>query len=608
MCQRAVLVHLPKSESLDIEFHNVGYEVSTGFRRPRKPILRGVSGCFKSGELTAIMGPSGAGKSSLLNILTGFVRNDVSGSFKFRSRQGERDWAHYKKESCYIQQDDMLLPMFSVREAMSMACELKLGGNLRRNAKQMVIDGVLEVLDLAKAKETRCDRLSGGQRKRLSVALELVDNPPVMFLDEPTTGLDSSASLQVVAMLQALARGGRTIVCTIHQPSATIYEMFDHVYLLAEGRCMYQGDAKNTVGYLRQLGLGCPRYHNPADYMIEVVTKEHGDFNARLAELADQPQASWRATRPVKRVLYHSDSLSRFSDEGKTSVLISPPSELSRFWVLLDRCLVQLFREWTITQLKLVLHLLVGVLLGLLYTDAGANGAKTISNVCFFLVNAVYLCYTSLMPAILKFPAEVPVLRKEHFNNWYKLRTYYAAFLVANLPVQAFMVLAYSLTAYFLSSQPPEMWRFGIFLLASLLVAFIAEGFGYCLGTTLNPVNGTFVGAITTCAFLVFAGFLVFFDHMPRFMYYITYTSYLRYAFEIMVNSVYGFGRANLPCPATDKTGDLGYCHYRMPKVVLKELAMSDDNFWFDVGVLAVNCVALRFLAYYTLKRQLTKL
>ncbi|XP_003427452.1 ATP-binding cassette sub-family G member 1 [Nasonia vitripennis] len=604
MQHRAVLVNLPKSESLDIEFSNIGYSVSTGFRKPRKQILRGVDGCFKSGELTAIMGPSGAGKSSLLNILTGFQKSGVSGSMNFRSKQGCRGWSEYKKESCYILQDDVLHPLFSVQEVMAMAADLKLGNNLSRKAKQMVIDDVLEILDLGKAKETRCDRLSGGQRKRLSIALELVDNPPVMFLDEPTTGLDYSASLQCMAMLQGLARGGRTIICTIHQPSATIYEMFDHVYMLAEGRCVYQGDAKNTVEYLRRLGLSCPKYHNPADYAIEVASKEYGDFGERLAAAARD--RSWRAAAPLKSILYHSDSVLKYSEEGKTTVLIRPPSELSKFFVLVHRSGIQLFRDWTVTHLKLALHILVGVLLGLLYVDAGANGHKTISNVCFMLVNSVYICYTSLMPAVLKFPSELPVIRKESFNNWYKLRTYYAAFLFTNVPVQLFFTAVYSATAYFMSSQPSELDRFLMFLVVAMLVGLIAESFGLTLGTLCNPVNGTFFGAITTCAFLVFAGFLVLFNHMPRYMYYITYTSYLRYAFEAMVHSVYGFGRANLPCPT--EGDEISYCPYRIPGVVLQELAMADTNYWLNVGLLFGQLVLLRFLAYATLKRKVSRI
>lgn len=595
MYQRSVLLSVPKSQSIEIEFKDVDYTVPVGFRGLKKQILKEISGSFKSGELSAIMGPSGSGKSSLLNILTGLERKNVKGKVSYIHGKVEESWNVYKKQACYILQDDQLNPLFTVNEVMTMAADLKLGYSLNSKGKQMVIDDVLDTLDLMKTKDTRCDRLSGGQRKRLSIALELVDNPPVVFLDEPTTGLDSLASIQCVSMLKSLARAGRTIVCTIHQPSAAIYDMFDHVYMLADGRCMYQGAAINTVSYLGNLGLHCPQYHNPADYAIEVVSGEYGDFSNQLAAAATD--SSWRSSGTLKSDKFNGLTR-RYSEEGKTTVLITSPSEFIKFGVLVRRCVIQLYRDWTVTHLKLMLHFAVGALLGALFTDSGSDGSKTISNIGFLLATSVYLCYTSMMPAVLKFPSELPILRKEHFNNWYKLRTYYAAFIITNTPVQMIFAIVYSSVSYYLSSQPMEWFRFLMFASSAILTTLIAESFGLVLGTTVNQVNGTFLGAISVCAMLVFAGFFVLYTHMSRFWYMVSYLSYLRYSMEAMVSALYGYGREKLFCPDN-------YCHYRVPQTLINELGMKGDGFWFDAAILTINTVVLQSIAYCTLKRKI---
>ncbi|VVC25424.1 ABC transporter-like,P-loop containing nucleoside triphosphate hydrolase,ABC transporter [Cinara cedri] len=606
---RMVLMHLPKNNPIDIMFTDIEFTVTVGtLRREEKKVLKGVSGRFNCGELTAIMGPSGAGKSTLLNILTGFQRKGMNGEVRtsrvdndllLNNDLKKKNSCHTmsQKESCYIMQDDQLCPLFTVIEIMMMAADLKLGYTLSYKSKLLVIEDILDSIGLSGSLHTRCGRLSGGQKKRLSIALELIDNPPIMFLDEPTTGLDSTSSHQCVSILKALARGGRTVVCTIHQPSASTFEMFDHVYIMAEGYCVYQGSSLNTIPYMQTIGLNCPQYHNPADFIMEVVTGEYGNFTSQLKTAAIDN--SWRTPPQISDTRELVKRKSKIP--GLTSlVLVNQPSEFNKLLVLIHRSLMQVYRDWTVTHVKLCMHFLVGILLGLLFENAGTDGGKAFNNIGFFIVTLVYLSYTSIMPAILKFPSELHILKKELFNNWYKLSTYFFAFLITNMPLQMMFCFIYTSISYYLSAQMLTWTRFSMFLFVCQLMTLISEGIGLILGTVMAPVNGVFIGSIITCLCILFAGFLVLFNHMHIVMYYVSYISYMRYALEGLVVSMYGYGREPLSCHNED-----GYCHYRLPEKIFQEIGMIDGRYWTDVSVMVCILLGIVITSFLTLQNRL---
>lgn len=148
---------------------------------------------------------------------------------------------------------------------MNLACDLKLKKDRCNNKKQLISD-ILTNLNLNHRRNVKANKLSGGERKRLSIALELVANPKILFLDEPTSGLDEVTALQCIRLLSHLAKQGHTVVCTIHQPSATVFNYFDSVYVLARGRCVYQGSPKALVPFLSHAEKECPTHYSPSDY------------------------------------------------------------------------------------------------------------------------------------------------------------------------------------------------------------------------------------------------------------------------------------------------------------------------------------------------------
>jgi len=258
------MIEVKNNNGIDVSFEDLSYEVK--FRKGTKRILHDISGTFKGGNLIAILGPSGAGKSTLLNALSGFVTKGVTGNISVNGKA--RNLHEFKKMSCYITQDNDLNGLLTVEENMKFAADLKLGNNTSDAIKKDLINNILNIFGLAKIKKSRTSCLSGGQMKRLSVALELISNPMIIFLDEPTTGLDSYSSQRCIEYLQQLAALGKTIICTIHQPSAKLFTLFDQVYVLARGKCLYNGNTDNMVQFLSSIGIPCNIAHNPADYGI----------------------------------------------------------------------------------------------------------------------------------------------------------------------------------------------------------------------------------------------------------------------------------------------------------------------------------------------------
>ncbi|XP_076252828.1 ATP-binding cassette sub-family G member 1 [Rhynchophorus ferrugineus] len=589
---------LPSDSPVDIRFDNITFTATEGGifqKKTKKQILHGVNGRFPAGQLIAIMGPSGAGKSTLLNILSGYSIQGVSGKVDVNGKP--RKLKAFRKLSCYITQDDRLQPLLTVAENMHIAADLKLSSSVSQKQKDVIIDEILATLGLSHTKNTRAQGLSGGQKKRLSIALELVNNPLVMFLDEPTTGLDSSSCKQCLELLKVLARQGRTIVCTIHQPSAKLFEIFDQVYVLARGQCLYQGGTANMVNFFVDTGFPCPEYHNPADYVIELASEEYGrDRVEAMIQRCENGKSLKYFEYPEKILKTDFTGSARLDDDSGD---LQATSKLNQLRVLMRRGFIKLKRDQTLTYMRIGVNIITALMLGTLYLNAGTDGSKVIDNYNLLFSILMHHTFTPMMLTILTFPTELSILIKEHFNRWYSLKMYYLSVTLIDLPLSIFCCFLFTSIVYYMTGQPLDGMRFTMFFVSSMLVVFVAESFGLVVGAYFSVVNGTFLGPILTVPMMMFAGFGVTLKDLPIYLYWGSYVSYLRFGLEGVVGAIYGLNRQTLDCPEDQ------YCHYKYPKKFLEDIAVKPDQFSNDVIALVLFWFILRIGALVVLKYKL---
>ena len=274
----AVTLEEPASSlTMDVAFTDLSLQLARGAQIGQR-VLSGASGRLASGNVTAVMGPSGAGKSSLLAALMGTAAGcKRSGEVRVNGVpcKGLRVFGSLVGVA---PQDDVLHPLLSVEETLWFSAAMRLPRSASRAQRMLAVERAIKVLGLEDVRHSLVGNVewrgvSGGQRKRVNIGMELAMSPCVLLADEPTSGLDSSAARDVVAALRRTARRGVTVAAVVHQPSAMVFSMFDCVLLLAKGgRVAFCGRVADIEAHFNAIGFALPARENPADWCLDVVS------------------------------------------------------------------------------------------------------------------------------------------------------------------------------------------------------------------------------------------------------------------------------------------------------------------------------------------------
>ncbi|XP_061626839.1 broad substrate specificity ATP-binding cassette transporter ABCG2d isoform X1 [Phyllopteryx taeniolatus] len=551
-----------------VSFHDVRYKVHVkdaffckNTSSPRL-ILLDLNGIMRPG-LNAILGPTGSGKSSFLDVLA--ARKDPSGLSGEVLIDGAPQPPNFKCLSGYVVQEDVVMGTLTVRENLRFSAALRLPTCVSEREKEARVNHLVAELGLAKVADckvgTQMTRgISGGERKRTNIGMELIIDPPVLFLDEPTTGLDASTANSVLLLLRRMANRGRTIIMSIHQPRYSIYRLFDSLTLLVGGKMVYHGPAPNALDYFANIGYSCEPHNNPADFFLDVI---NGDFTVisrskvNLPEDLDLEQATSsrksmeeRLVEEYKNSSYYSDTLAQLERIAQDK-RHSPPSAArtvtynSSFvhqlrWVL-RRTFQNLMLNPQTSVAQVVVHIILAFIVGAIFfrVKDDQSGIQNRMGALFFITTNQ--CFSTVSAAEI-FIAERKLFVHEYISGYYRVSVYFLSKVLSDVALRTVTSVIFSCGVYFMIGLKRSLSAFSVFTLTVTLVAYTATAMTMAISADQTAVAlANIFMTITFVFMMIFSGLLVNLPSIMDWLAWLKYFSIPRYGLAALkVNEFVG--------------------------------------------------------------------
>lgn len=545
-----------------LSFHHITYrvKVKSGFlvrKTVEKEILSDINGIMKPG-LNAILGPTGGGKSSLLDVLA--ARKDPKGLSGDVLINGAPQPAHFKCCSGYVVQDDVVMGTLTVRENLQFSAALRLPTTMKNHEKNERINTIIKELGLEKVADSKVGTqfirgISGGERKRTSIGMELITDPSILFLDEPTTGLDSSTANAVLLLLKRMSKQGRTIIFSIHQPRYSIFKLFDSLTLLASGKLVFHGPAQKALEYFASAGYHCEPYNNPADFFLDVI---NGDSSAVMLNREEQDNEANKTEEPSKGEKPVIENLSEFyinsaiygetkaeldqlpgAQEKKGTSAFKEPVYVTSFchqlrWIA-RRSFKNLLGNPQASVAQLIVTVILGLIIGAIYFDLkyDAAGMQNRAGVLFFLTTNQ--CFSSVS-AVELFVVEKKLFIHEYISGYYRVSSYFFGKVMSDLlPMRFLPSVIFTCILYFMLGLKKTVDAFFIMMFTLIMVAYTASSMALAIATGQSVVSvATLLMTIAFVFMMLFSGLLVNLRTIGPWLSWLQYFSIPRYGFTAL--------------------------------------------------------------------------
>lgn len=552
-----------KCEAIDYEWKNLTITATKVEKRKvdgkkvkfveEKTILNGISGSVKHGNFTAIMGPSGCGKTTLLNFLSARIDANlkIRGEIFINSKK-EKDIESISNLVAYVQQDDILMATITPREIFNFTANLRL--NLSAKERRERVEALIGDLGLKRCAETKVGNalirgLSGGERKRTSIGVELITNPSLIFLDEPTTGLDSTTALKILELLVKLAKSGRNVVSTIHQPSSEIFNIFDNLMLMVRGHIIYEGKARDAVNYFAGIGYACPKLTNPADYFMKIMSEtgmivdeiqqKKDDDGGILSLEAEEIEKRFQVRLQAMTSSYNTSNQSKKSAEGILTIPVNNPKKFQTSWFKqCYLCTIRAFqnelRNPLDVKLKFIQNIVFAIVIMILWNNVsnGLNGIQDRNGVLFML--ATTSSFGSIQGSLGTFSLERPVFIRERLSKAYRTSAYFWGRSFSEVPfLFIYPLLLISMVYWVIGLNTFDASKYLICVACHILCWWAGSGFGLMLSTVIPKIEVAMaLTPVLIVPLLAFAGFFVNQDKVPYFFYQFEYISPFKYTYQ----------------------------------------------------------------------------